>query len=71
MRKLTKEEYQHVKDWMKLHKNADELVFDNVTRLPLRAIYHCPFGQFDKEKREEVVKALANMDKIISDMEAL
>ena len=71
MRKLTKQEYQHVKEWISKHKDCDEIVFDTINRLPLKAIYHCPLGSFEKEKRVEVVQIVRKMDKLISKMEAI
>lgn len=71
MRKLTKEEYQHVKDWMRKHENADELVFDTVNNLPLKAIYNCPLGSFEQEKRKDILEIMEKLDETIDKMEAI
>jgi len=71
MRKLNREEYQYIKDWMRKHEKADELVFDTNTKLPLQAIYNCPLGNFEKEKRDTVIQIMGKLDEKISEMEAI
>lgn len=37
-------------DWLEKHKDADRLVFDEISKLPIRAEYDYPLGKFVYDK---------------------
>ena len=41
-------------EWLERHKEADSIIFDEITKLPLKVVYDFPLGTFTRARLEDM-----------------